>query len=413
MHTILLQKLARYIQSVPVQLNAISEQELKQKPPSGKWSKQEIFGHLIDSGLYNLQRFSTIPFEPQPYAIKAYPQKELVDANRYQMQDAKDLGQLWQQLNRQILHLWKAYQPEQLELLVLDPAQGLEVNLLGWMEDYFKHLEYHFKQIFGSLSVFDEAPQWQIGIDEALQKLEKAGGQQFIKLLEHGSMFVEMYKPEKVDLQTPHRRDELYIVANGHGVFLNNGTRQKFVAGDVLFVPAGIEHRFEDFSEDFATWVIFYGPDGGEKANTNHFTSQKTVDQVTYTVSTDPEKLDLAVIQDYLAQSYWANERSKSTIEKSITQSFNFGVYQQQQQIGFARVITDFSTFAYLADVFILDDFRQKGLGKWLIESILECQELKAVKHWLLFTKDAHGLYEQYGFSNTTRGENIMEWING
>lgn len=413
MQQTLSEKLAQYIQWVPVKLNGISEQALKQKPPSGKWSKQEIFGHLIDSGLYNLQRFSTISFAPQPYVIEAYPQKELVDTNDYQNQNAKDLGQLWQQLNRQILHLWKNYEPKDLELIVTAPSQNLEVNLQEWMKDYLEHMEHHFQQIFGTLTVFDQSPQWQIGINEALQKLKQSGDQSFIKLLEHGTMFAEFYKPEKVDLQTPHRRDELYIVANGHGIFFNNGERRKFVTGDVLFVPAGVEHRFEDFSDDFSTWVIFYGPDGGERANSNHFTIQKTIEQTTYTISTDPKKLDVTVIQNYLAQSYWANERSKSTVEKSITQSFNFGLYHQQQQIGFARVITDFSTFAYLADVFILDDFRKKNLGKWLIESILKCPELQRVKHWLLFTKDAHGLYEQYGFSKTIRGEKIMEWMNG
>ena len=80
-------------------------------------------------------------------------------------------------------------------------------------------------------------------------------------------MSVEYYQPVGKDLQTPHRQDELYVVASGSGIFYNNGERHPFTSGDVLFVPAGIEHRFEDFSDDFATWVIFYGPDGGEKKN--------------------------------------------------------------------------------------------------------------------------------------------------
>lgn len=94
----------------------------------------------------------------------------------------------------------------------------------------------------------------------ALSKIDSP----FVELFKHGSLVVEMYQPEKVDLQTPHTRDELYVVASGQGYFINGDTRQPFEAGEVLFVPAGVEHRFEEFSDDFSTWVIFYGPEGGE-----------------------------------------------------------------------------------------------------------------------------------------------------
>lgn len=86
----------------------------------------------------------------------------------------------------------------------------------------------------------------------------------FVELFKHGSLVVEMYQPEKVDHQKPHTRDELYVVVSGTGWFVNGATRKPFEPGEVLFVPAGVEHRFEEFSEDFATWVIFYGPEGGE-----------------------------------------------------------------------------------------------------------------------------------------------------
>ena len=86
--------------------------------------------------------------------------------------------------------------------------------------------------------------------------------------------------------------------------------------------------------------------------------------------------------------------------------------YHEQQQIGLARVITDFATFAYLADVFILENHQGKSLGKWLMQTILEMKELEMIKNWLLFTKDAHGLYEQYGFHTTTRMEKIMERVD-
>jgi mannose-6-phosphate isomerase-like protein (cupin superfamily) len=105
----------------------------------------------------------------------------------------------------------------------------------------------------------------QISVDKALNLLDKADGQLFVKVMEHGTISVELYRPEKVDLQTPHKQDELYVVINGSGDFLNNGKRTSFKPGDVLFVPAGVEHRFENFTDDFSAWVIFYGSEGGEK----------------------------------------------------------------------------------------------------------------------------------------------------
>ena len=100
---------------------------------------------------------------------------------------------------------------------------------------------------------------------EALQKLA-ATDSPFQTLFEHGTLSLEIYKPEKVDLQQPHSRDEVYVVVSGTGEFLNDGIRTSFGPGDFLFVPAGVEHRFENFTDDFSTWVLFYGPEGGESA---------------------------------------------------------------------------------------------------------------------------------------------------
>ena len=104
----------------------------------------------------------------------------------------------------------------------------------------------------------------RLTVANALAALNKQE-QPFIELLKHGSLVVEMYQPTKVDLQTPHTRDELYVVVAGSGYFVNGESRVRFEAGEVLFVPAGVEHRFEEFTDDFATWVIFYGPEGGEQ----------------------------------------------------------------------------------------------------------------------------------------------------
>lgn len=87
----------------------------------------------------------------------------------------------------------------------------------------------------------------------------------FKLLFEHGTLQIEMYKPDGVDLQTPHTRDEVYVIASGSGQFINDGVEQAVEVGEVLFVPAGVEHRFFDFTDDFATWVLFYGPEGGEQ----------------------------------------------------------------------------------------------------------------------------------------------------
>jgi mannose-6-phosphate isomerase-like protein (cupin superfamily) len=98
----------------------------------------------------------------------------------------------------------------------------------------------------------------QITIADALAQLNSKEGQLFAKVMEHGSMSVEIYRPIKVDNQTPHIQDELYVIISGKGEFLNDGKRSNFNPGDVLFVLAGIEHRFENFTDDFATWVIFF-----------------------------------------------------------------------------------------------------------------------------------------------------------
>lgn len=105
----------------------------------------------------------------------------------------------------------------------------------------------------------------EVSVAKALADLAEQSEALFLKVMKHGTMSVEIYRPVKTDLQTPHIQDELYIVISGRGDFLNNGKRVDFGPGDVLFVPAGVDHRFENFTDDFATWVIFYGPNGGEK----------------------------------------------------------------------------------------------------------------------------------------------------
>jgi GNAT superfamily N-acetyltransferase len=117
-------------------------------------------------------------------------------------------------------------------------------------------------------------------------------------------------------------------------------------------------------------------------------------------ISTDPDRLDLDLIHSWLSeQSYWASGRSLEVVRQSIDNSLPFGVYLDGRQVGFARVVTDRSTHAWLADVFILDEYRGRGYGKALVAAILEHPDLQGLRRWLLATKDAHGLYAQFGFT--------------
>jgi len=105
---------------------------------------------------------------------------------------------------------------------------------------------------------------FHISIEQAIQQLEKEEQNRFTVLMKHGTMSIEYYAPKNADMETPHKQDEIYVIASGHSAFFRNGERVQCKTGDILFVPAQMEHRFENFSDDFATWVIFYGADGGE-----------------------------------------------------------------------------------------------------------------------------------------------------
>jgi GNAT superfamily N-acetyltransferase len=132
-----------------------------------------------------------------------------------------------------------------------------------------------------------------------------------------------------------------------------------------------------------------------------------------YTVSTDKGRLDIAVIHDFLANhSYWSPGISLPVVQRGIENSLCFGLYEQNEQVGFARVITDYTALAYLLDVFILEPYRGQGLGKWLIECIVSHPELRGVRRWMLATRDAHGLYARYGFQPLGQPEVYMAAAN-
>lgn len=128
-------------------------------------------------------------------------------------------------------------------------------------------------------------------------------------------------------------------------------------------------------------------------------------------ISTDKTLLDIDIIYQFLSGSYWAKGRPLEVVKKSVENSLCFGVYIERKQIGFARVVTDYATFAWIADVFILEEYRGNGYSKKLLQTILEFRELQDMKRWILATKDAHKLYRKFGFQPMRSPERFMEII--
>jgi GNAT superfamily N-acetyltransferase len=128
-----------------------------------------------------------------------------------------------------------------------------------------------------------------------------------------------------------------------------------------------------------------------------------------FEISTDPARIDVGMVHEFLTNCYWAKGIPAETVRRSIENSTCFGVYLCKQQAGFARVVSDLATFAYLADVFILPPFRGRGLSKWLLECILAHPDLQGMRRWMLATRDAHALYARYGFTAVKAPERWME----
>jgi len=126
-------------------------------------------------------------------------------------------------------------------------------------------------------------------------------------------------------------------------------------------------------------------------------------------ITTDPARLDLDVIHAFLSRSYWAAGIGREVVERSIRHSICFGAFDGERQVGFARVISDRATYAYLADVFVLPSHRGRGIGKGLMACIASHADLQRLRLWTLFTRDAHGLYRQYGFGEPRYANRLME----
>jgi GNAT superfamily N-acetyltransferase len=132
-----------------------------------------------------------------------------------------------------------------------------------------------------------------------------------------------------------------------------------------------------------------------------------------FCISTEKARLDLKAIHHFLStQAYWSLNIPYNRVEEAIAHSLNFGLYQKEQQIGFARVVSDFSCIAYLGDVYVLQEFRGRGLSKWLMKTVMEYPELQGLRRWILSTVDAHGLYQQSGWVPVAYPERWMEVHN-
>lgn len=126
-------------------------------------------------------------------------------------------------------------------------------------------------------------------------------------------------------------------------------------------------------------------------------------------ITTSGDRMDVDVIHRFLCDSYWARGIPRETVEKSVRNSLCFGLFRGPAQIGFARAVSDCATFAYLADVFLVPEYRGRGLGKWLVESIMAHPQLQGLRRWMLVTRDAHGLYAKCGFRPLAHPERLME----
>jgi GNAT superfamily N-acetyltransferase len=130
-----------------------------------------------------------------------------------------------------------------------------------------------------------------------------------------------------------------------------------------------------------------------------------------FLISDDRQKLDIPMIHSFLTNSYWAKNIPLNIVEKSTRNSLCFGVYDGNRQIGFARIVSDYSTFAYLCDVFILEEHRGKGLSKWMMECIMQHPDLQGLRRWILATRDAHDLYRKFGFTELQKPDRYMEIV--
>ena len=203
-----------------------------------------------------------------------------------------------------------------------------------------------------------------VSLTEGLAQLADPQARRFAKVLEHGTLSVELYAPIGHDPQQPHSRDELYVVQQGEGWFVNGDIRHRFQSGDVLFVPAGRVHRFENFTEDFAVWVIFYGPEGGEPARPPFF--------VRHAKPNDWAEIEMIRTRVFIEAQACPPEEEWDAFDASATQ-FIARVNGEPAATARWRTIStyDGNPIAKLERFAILPEFRGRGYGHELVDFVM------------------------------------------
>ncbi|MFI5134976.1 MAG: GNAT family N-acetyltransferase, partial [Chitinophagales bacterium] len=207
---------------------------------------------------------------------------------------------------------------------------------------------------------------------------------------------------------------EVFNAGNSIRNLFKEGAVPEFMVDDVvkakeILEEAGVKFLSQpEFSGGYS-WAHFLGPDGnvygiaaGNYDEPRLFFEEKNGD---YFISTNKKLLQPEVIHSFLSKSYWAKNRPMEKVIRSIENSLCFGMYYHETQVGFSRVISDYITLAWIADVFVLEEYRGKGLGKWMMRCVMNHPELTDMRRWVLATKDAHGLYSQSGFKPLIRPE--------
>ncbi len=248
-------ELQKLIRKFNRKIHQISEEEFSFKSSLEKWSKKEILGHLIDSSKYFINRIENIFTKQEPFNLKRFEQDDLVKLHNYQEQDSNNLIILFQSLNIQIMQVMKNCSEEMRAKTFNFGEQKVTVDQL--MKSYLAHLNHHLEQIFNQDGSSIKAIN-HVSLESAFEQLSNAPSE-FVELLKYGELVVEFYKPDKIDKQQPHTRDEIYIISSGSGAFDLEGKIFQVKENDVLFVKAHDKHKFINFTDDFSTWVIFYG----------------------------------------------------------------------------------------------------------------------------------------------------------
>ncbi len=235
---------------------------------------------------------------------------------------------------------------------------------------------------------------------------QRSTGQRYFEFLRVPDMSAGLYvlPAGSVDGQQPHSEDEIYVIMVGRGEFTCEGETRPVAPGDVIYVPAHADHRFHDIAEDLQI-LVFFAPAEGVLHQRRQIVQEGEIE-----VDTDRTRLDIELIHQFLTTSYWAKGCDRDLVVRSIQNSLCFGAYEGDNQIAFGRVITDFATFAYMSDVFVIETRRGRGIAKMLVAAMMAHPDLQGVRKWNLHTRDAHGLYTEFGFFAPGEIHSYMEF---